>query len=166
MHDDKDLRLTICDRVLILPKEEILARSANKLVPAGKVNLYLRLDLYLRPTIDHRHNEVPYGEVHEKGFKEPKSSHVIEREFYGDVLAKICLTVKIPVIDQKLLLKYYEAMTLPSADLWRQEEDAEIKSLNGNNMLMPMRSPAGQKLLHMKWIYSMKYDTEGNIIKG
>jgi len=34
VYDDKDLRLTMCDRVLILPNEKILASSA-KSVPAG-----------------------------------------------------------------------------------------------------------------------------------
>jgi len=53
-------------------------------------------------------------------------------------------------------------MTLPSAELWSQAEEADIKS---SNVLLPMRLPEGQKLMHMKWIYAMKYDTEGNIIK-
>ena len=44
VYNDKDLRMTMCDRVLILPNEEILASSA-KSVPAGEVNLYPRLDL-------------------------------------------------------------------------------------------------------------------------
>ena len=43
VYDDKDLRMTMCDRVLILPNEEILA-STVKSVPAGEVNLYPRLD--------------------------------------------------------------------------------------------------------------------------
>ena len=42
VYDDKNLRMTICHRVLILPNEEILA-SSSKSVPAGEVNLYPRL---------------------------------------------------------------------------------------------------------------------------
>ena len=75
------------------------------------------------------------------------------------------MSVQSPVIDHRVPLTHNEAMTLPSADLWRQVEEAEIKSLNGNNVLLPTRLPAGQKLMHTKWIYAMKYDTEGNIIK-
>ena len=75
------------------------------------------------------------------------------------------MSVQSPVIDHRVPLTHNDAMTLPSADLWRQAEEAEIKSLNGNNVLLPMRLPARQKLMHTKWIYAMKYDTEGNIIK-
>jgi len=115
-------------------------------------------------------NEVSYGEEYEEGLEGPTSPRVIEKlrrakEFYGDVLAEFCLSVQSPVIDHRVPLTHNEAMTLPSADLWRQAEEAEIKSLNGNNVLLPMRLPAGQKLMHTKWIYAMKYDTEGNIIK-
>ena len=63
------------------------------------------------------------------------------------------MSVQSPVIDHRVPLTHNEAMTLPSADLWRQAEEAEIKSLNGNNVLLPMRLPAGQKLMHTKWIY-------------
>ena len=52
--------MTMCDRVLILPNEEILASSA-KSVPAGEVNQYPRLDLQLRPTRVPQLNEVSYG---------------------------------------------------------------------------------------------------------
>jgi len=38
------------------------------------------------------------------------------------------------VIDHRVPLTHNEAMTLPSADLWRQAEEAEIKSLNGNDV--------------------------------
>ena len=58
------------------------------------------------------------------------------------------MLVQSPVIDHKVPLTHNEAMTLPSADLWRQAEEAEIKSLNGNNVLLPTRLPAGQKLMH------------------
>ena len=57
VYDDKDLSMTMCDRVLILPNEEILASSA-KSVPAGEVNLYSRLDLQLRPMRVPQLNEV------------------------------------------------------------------------------------------------------------
>jgi len=32
-------------------------------------------------------------------------------------------------------------------------------------VLLPTRLPAGQKLIHTKWIYAIKYETQGNIIK-
>ena len=108
---------------------------------------------------------------YEEGSEGPTSPRVIEKllrrakEFYGDVLAESFLSVQSPVIDHRVPLTHNEAMTLPSAVLWRKVEEAEIKSLHGNNVLLPMRLPAGQKLMHTKWIYAMKYDTEGNIIK-
>ena len=68
VYDDKNLRMTMCDRVLILPNEEILASSA-KSVPAGEVNLYPRLDLQLRPTSVSHLNEVSYGEEYEDGLE-------------------------------------------------------------------------------------------------
>ena len=73
MYDDKDLRMTMCDRV-----EEILASTA-KSVPAGEVNLYPRLDLHLRPTRVSQLNEVSYGEEYEEGLEGPTSSRVIEK---------------------------------------------------------------------------------------
>ena len=107
---------------------------------------------------------------YEEGSEGATSPRIIEKlrrakEFYGDVLAEFCLSAclyRVPVLTIEF---HNEAMTLPSADLWRQAEEAEIKSLNGNNVLLPTRLSAGQKLMHTKWIYSMKYDTEGNIIK-
>ena len=68
----------MCDRVLILPNEEILASSA-KSVPAGEVNLYPRLDLQLRPTRVPQLNEVSYGEEYEEGLEGPTSPRVIEK---------------------------------------------------------------------------------------
>jgi len=52
--------MTMCDRVLMLPNEEILASSA-KSVQAGEVNLYPRLDLQLRPMRVPQLNEASYG---------------------------------------------------------------------------------------------------------
>ena len=68
----------MCDRVLILPNEEILASSA-KSVLAGEVNLYPRLDLHLRPTRVPQLNEVSYGAEDEEGLEGPTSSRVIEK---------------------------------------------------------------------------------------
>ena len=80
----------MCDQVLILPNEEILASSA-KSVPAGEVNQYPRLDLQLRPTRVPQFNEVSYGEEYEEGLEGPTSPRVIEKlrrekEFYDDVI--------------------------------------------------------------------------------
>ena len=100
-------------------------------------------------------NEVSYGKEYEEGLEGPTSPRVIEKltrakEFYGDVLAEFCLPVQSPVIDHRVALTHNEAMTLPSAELWRQAEEAQMKSLNGNNVLLPTRIPAGQKLMHTK----------------
>ena len=89
-------------------------------------------------------NEVFFGKEYEEGLEGPTSPRVIEKlrrakEFYGDVLAEFCLSVQSPVIDHRVPLTHNEAMTLPSADLWRQAEEAEIKSLNGNNVLYYQR---------------------------
>ena len=121
VYDDKDLSMTMCDRVLILPNEKILASSAQS-VPAGEVNRYPRLDLQLRPTRVPQLNEVSYGEEYEEGLEGPTSPRVIEKlrgakEFYGDVLAEFRLSVHSPVIDHRVPLTHNEAMTLPSADL-------------------------------------------------
>ena len=56
-------------------------------------------------------------------------------------------------------------MSLPSSGLWREAEETELQSLNSNKVLLPSVLPPGQKLMHTKWIYALKYDTEGNIIK-
>jgi len=64
VYNTKDLRMTMCDRVLIHPNEVILASSA-KSEPAGEVNLYPKLDLQLRPTRVPQINEVSYGEEYE-----------------------------------------------------------------------------------------------------
>ena len=102
----------------------------------------------------------------------PTSLRVIEKsrrakEFYGDVLAEFCLSVQSPVIDHRVPITHNEAMTLPSADLWRQAEEAEInKSLNENNVLLPTRLPAGQKLMHTKWIYAMSMIRRGTSSRG
>jgi len=117
-------------------------------------------------------NEVSYGEEYEEGLEGPSSLRVIEKlrrakEFYGDVLAEFCLSVQSLVIDHRNPLTQSEAMTLPSADLWRQAEEAEIKSLNGNNLLLPTRLPPGQKLMRTKWIYALKYMIRrGTSIRG
>jgi len=54
---------------------------------------------------------------------------VIEKakEFYGDVLAEFCSSVQSPVIDHRVPLTHNEAITLPSAELWRQVGETEIK---------------------------------------
>ena len=75
VYDDKDLRMTMCDRVLIRPNEEILASSA-KSVPAREVNLYPRLDLHLRPTRVPQLNEVSYGAEDEEGWLEDQLRRV------------------------------------------------------------------------------------------
>ena len=69
------------------------------------------------------------------------------------------------MIDHRVPLTHNEAMMLPSSGLWREAEETELQSLNSNKVLLPSVLPPGQKLMHTKWIYALKYDTEGNIIK-
>jgi len=59
----------------------------------------------------------------------PPLSPVIEKFrkaklFKGDMLAEYCFNLRTPVIDHTVPLKHNEAMTLPSAELWRQAEEA------------------------------------------
>ena len=80
-------------------------------------------------------------------------------------MADYCLTIEAPVIDHRVPLTQNKAMLLPSSGLWREAEETELQSLNSNKVLLPSVLPPGQKLMHTKWIYALKYDTEGNIIK-
>jgi len=78
----------------------------------------------------------------------PTLPRVIEKlrrvkELHGDVLAEFCLTAQTLMIDHRVPLTHIEAMTIPSAEQRRQEE-AEIKSWNGNNSLLPTRLTAAQ----------------------
>ena len=58
---------------------------------------------------------------------------------------------------------YAEAMASPAAEIWKQAMDSEISSLMavGTYDLEPL--PPGQKTLPVKWVFTIKRDSQGNI---
>lgn len=48
---------------------------------------------------------------------------------------------------------------------WRQAMENEIKSVERNNTWRLTELPIGQKAIGLKWVYKIKKDMEGNIVK-
>ena len=176
VYDDKVKRLTVCERMLVLPTGEIVS-STLSLVPAAQLIDLEILDLQIGPVPCHHYNtrgsdneRVDNSELNLMSIEGEENSYILRslrkaRGLNHDRMADYCLTIEAPVIDHRVPLTHNEAMLLPSSGLWREAEETELQSLNSNSVLLPSVLPPGQKLMHTKWIYALKYDTEGNIIK-
>jgi len=51
------------------------------------------------------------------------------------------------------------------SEAWREAMDSEIQSINKNKTWNLVRLPAGQKPIGLKWVFKLKKDAEGEIVK-
>ena len=58
-----------------------------------------------------------------------------------------------------------EAVAAPDAADWIIAEQDEINALIANDVFEAMDLPAGEKKLPVKWIYTLKQDADGNIVR-
>lgn len=58
-----------------------------------------------------------------------------------------------------------EALSRPDSDLWQKAIDQELQSLKDNNTWMLVDLPADKKPIQCKWIFKIKKDSDGKVIK-
>ena len=132
VYDDKVKRLTVCERMLVLPTGEIVS-STLSLVPAAQLIALEIVDLQIGPVPCHHYN-TPRGSDNERVSDPELTLMLIEGEensyilrslrkargLNQDRMADYCLTIEAPVINHRVPLTHKEAMSLPSSGLWRR----------------------------------------------
>ena len=58
---------------------------------------------------------------------------------------------------------FEEAMSGPDCSNWRQAMDAEMQSLNSNDVWELVERPPGRKIVGSKWVYKVKTKADGSI---
>jgi len=58
-----------------------------------------------------------------------------------------------------------DAMSRPDSDLWRKVMDEEFNSLQENDTLDLNDLPANRKAIDVKWVFKVKKDVQGNIVR-
>jgi hypothetical protein len=69
--------------------------------------------------------------------------------------------------DVKLVIprNHAEVMSSPQSALWKQAEEEEIESLLAYGTWDLVQQPAGRVPIGGRWMYSLKYDPQGRVIK-
>jgi hypothetical protein len=60
---------------------------------------------------------------------------------------------------------FEEVMSCPDASKWKEAMEDEMRSMSNNKVWDLEEIPKGAKLVGFKWVYKVKYDSEGNIEK-
>ena len=128
VYDDKVKRLTVCERMLVLPTGEIVS-STLSLVPAAQLIDLEILDLQIGPVPCHHYNtrgsdkeRVSDPELTLMLIEGEENNYILRslrkaRGLNQDRMADYCLTIEAPVIDHRVPLTHNEAMLLPSSGL-------------------------------------------------
>lgn len=58
-----------------------------------------------------------------------------------------------------------EALARPDGDLWQKAIDDEIRSLKENETWKLVQLPKDKKPIHCKWVFKIKKDSDGNVVK-
>ena len=69
------------------------------------------------------------------------------------------------VTDLKLPKTHKQAMQSPEAEQWRGAEEEELRSMRVNKVLKPSKLHDGVVPLTTKWVYTVKTDLNGKIVK-
>nr|XP_051216333.1 uncharacterized protein LOC127333931 [Lolium perenne] len=60
---------------------------------------------------------------------------------------------------------YVEAMRSPDSSKWVEAVEDKIKSVSANDVWDIENNPEGAKTVGCKWVYNIKYDSNGNVEK-
>jgi len=84
---------------------------------------------------------------------------------YGDIVSMFALQAGIVKVDVKVPTSHKMVLKSKQKIHWMAAEAAEMESFRENQVLEPSWLPTHKKALRTKWIYTLKYDTQGNIKK-
>ncbi len=68
-------------------------------------------------------------------------------------------------IDPRLPVSYEDAVSGPQAHKWIEAMDEEISSFHERGVMKPEYLPRGRKPVGCKWVYALKFDASGRIIR-
>ena len=60
---------------------------------------------------------------------------------------------------------YEEAMRIPDSSKWMEAMEDEMRSMSANHVWDLENIPKGAKTMGCKWVYKIKYDSNGNVEK-
>ena len=81
----------------------------------------------------------------------------------GDELVDYCLQTSIGLDGILTPSTRRQALATPQKELWLEAEQKEIQSITTKKVLQEAQLPRGKKLLRTKWVYKIKYGTEGQL---
>jgi len=84
---------------------------------------------------------------------------------YGDILSLYALSSGVVNVDIRVPTTHKQVLRSPHKVHWLAAEQAEMESFRENEVLEPSWLPPNRKALRTKWIYTVKYDTEGRVKK-
>ena len=77
-------------------------------------------------------------------------------------------TEVIEMLDELMLLKVEEPMNYQEASMkkeWKDAMNMEMETIEKNNTWVLMDLPPGHKPIGLKWVFKLKKDSEGNVVK-
>jgi len=84
---------------------------------------------------------------------------------YGDILRLYALSTGVINVDVRVPTTHKQVLRSPQKVHWLSAEQAEMESFRENDVWEPSWLPPGRKALRTKWVYAVKYDTDGKIKK-
>ena len=87
---------------------------------------------------------------------EPKDIHQLMSIFYAFHASSSDISIP---------KTYDEAITHPHCKLWKAAMDKELASISNNKTWTLTALPKGKKQIKNKWVFTLKYDSSGNITK-
>lgn len=61
---------------------------------------------------------------------------------------------------------YYSAISCSHKNIWRESMEEEYNSLVANKTWEPAELPKGRRSIKCRWVYALKYDENGNVIRA
>ena len=165
--EDKQRRLAMCRRALILPDGNLSTVSIDE-VCVNDILKYERIDNH-DYALNARSccvigNEVS-DDVNQSLTNEMMNILKGTYNLTDDCLTHFCFLVGESVTDLALPKTHKQAMASKEVEEWKKAEKEELRSMNVNNVLKPCKLPDGVVPLTTKWVYTIKTDANGKIVK-
>jgi len=167
IYEDRQRRLAMCRRALILPDGNLSTVSIDEVCVTDILN-YERID-----NKDYALNARACCVIDSEVLEDCDQSLTNEMinilkgtyDLTDDCLTHFCLLVGESVTDIALPKTHKQAMLSPEAEEWRKAEEEELRCMRVNKVLKPCKLLGGVVPLTTKWVYTIKRDGKGNILK-
>ncbi|TYJ54483.1 hypothetical protein B9479_004904 [Cryptococcus floricola] len=118
------------------------------------------------PTISHTPSIIPSIEVQVVGdgtIPVPRRSERLATT--NLLLNKAAFVMSTTTVEPAVPSSFREAMSSPAKEEWRKAINREMEMLVGKKTLTEMKLPEGRKAVNCRWVFAIKRDSDGNVVK-